>query len=215
MLIGDLILGDFKGVIAVGATDVNDMLARFSSRGPGKHLMPLTPLTMNLGPIPKKGQSDNNGTFLFARQKPDISAPGTMIPAALTLGVRVVSAYHKGNASYTTMSGTSMATPHVAGVIALMLSAGSSPSLKFQTGAASSTEELTFDDVRSILISTAVHENLPAPNGGAGRTVPLPGWPESRKCDGSSWDVWPNLFYGYGRIDAERAVVEAMRLAVA
>lgn len=81
--------GSYAQSISVGATDKDDKVARFSSRGPS--------------PI-----KDANGNFL---EKPDVSAPG----------VDVVSAGKTGN-SYVKMSGTSMATPNVAGVIALLLS---------------------------------------------------------------------------------------------
>ena len=84
--------GAAEQVITVGASDDQDSVARFSSRGPTAD----------------------------GRVKPDIVAPGSKIVAARATGTsvgQVVDEY------YTTASGTSMATPHVAGLVALMLRA--------------------------------------------------------------------------------------------
>ncbi len=77
------------GAIGIGATDPDDDVTSFSSRGPS----------------------------IFGSVKPDISAPG----------LNVLSSYPGGQ--YATGSGTSMATPHVAGTAALLLSAQPSLSI--------------------------------------------------------------------------------------
>ncbi|WP_075619147.1 carboxypeptidase regulatory-like domain-containing protein [Paenisporosarcina indica] len=103
--------GSFPETFAVGATDIYDQTASFSSRGPvfWEH---------------KNGETER-------LIKPDISAPGHNIysawPAKLNKG------------KYNTISGTSMATPHVTGAIALLYQAN---------------PKLTIDDVKETLKET-------------------------------------------------------------
>src|SRR5947207_9100936 len=78
----------YSASFSVGAYDINNTLASFSSRGPSTYYTP------NL-------------------LKPNISAPG----------VNVRSSYYSGDTTYANLSGTSMAGPHVAGVVALVWSA--------------------------------------------------------------------------------------------
>lgn len=87
--------------ISVAAGDKQGMLADFSSRGiPGDEY-----------------------------HKPDITAPGVSITAARAL-TGLVTPPETEDAFYSTISGTSMATPHVSGTLALMLEA--SPSLTLE-----------------------------------------------------------------------------------
>ncbi len=78
--------GDYPMSFAVGATDVNDNIADFSSRGPV--------FWEGIGDI----------------IKPDVSAPGVDILSSVPGG------------GYERWDGTSMACPHVAGTVALMIS---------------------------------------------------------------------------------------------
>lgn len=82
--------GTAERALTVGAVDRDDKLAPFSSRGP---------------------RVGDNGA------KPDLTAPGVGIVAARAAGTSMGSPV---DASYTAASGTSMATPHVAGAAAIL-----------------------------------------------------------------------------------------------
>jgi subtilisin family serine protease len=104
----------FAEAFAVGATDQNDAVAAFSSRGP-------SPLT---GAV-----------------KPDVSAPG----------VNVTSSFPGGG--YASLNGTSMATPHVAGVAALLKQARPS---------------ITLSETMFVITSTAVPLTVTLPSNDSG-----------------------------------------------
>jgi len=116
--------GSFIETLAVGATDINDLVAGFSSRGPVFW----------------------DGVEIV---KPDISAPGAAIYSTWPLNLDP-DGYH-------TISGTSMATPHVSGVAALLLEA---------------KPDLDVESIRQLLTSTARVEpsmgNVPNNNYGSG-----------------------------------------------
>ena len=128
-------IGGTSAVVCVGATNSSDAIANFSSRGP---------VTWQA----IAGFNDypyNPGMGLI---RPDVSAPG----------VNIKSLTHNSNSGYTTMDGTSMATPCVAGVMALLLS---------------KNPNLTPAQICEILETTAVHlPNSASPknnNYGSGR----------------------------------------------
>jgi subtilisin family serine protease len=105
-----------------------------------------------------------------AAARPDVVAPGSSVRSAVP-----------GN-FYSTMSGTSMATPHVAGAAALMMDAN--PALKGHP-----------QEVAALLRATAVRDGITDPY----RT----------SCGGLSLGTWPNHQAGWGRIDAWAAVQAA------
>ncbi|TMW69605.1 hypothetical protein Poli38472_001761 [Pythium oligandrum] len=116
-----------------------------------------------LASFSSKGPATRGSVIL---QKPDITAPG----------VAVRSSWFTGDSEYHTISGTSMASPHVTGTIALLLS--KSPGL-------------SYDQVRETCISNVDTASLS---------------PSGYSCGDTQDGVFPNNIYGYGRLNALKAV---------
>ncbi|HET7923904.1 MAG TPA: S8 family serine peptidase, partial [Rhodanobacteraceae bacterium] len=133
----------YDASFVVGATDTNDRVAGYSSRGP------VTTSTLI---------------------RPDLAAPGSNVPSSYP------------PSTYANLSGTSMASPHVTGTVALMMSIN--PALKGHP-----------DQVAAILRATTVTQGITDPSNSG--------------CGGLTMDDWPNYQAGYGRLDAYAAVVVA------
>ena len=109
------------GIIPIFANGNNGRAGCMTSGSPGDfdNVIAVGATTINntLAVFSSRGPVlDPNGIL---RIKPDISAPGQ----------DVLSAWNTNDTAYLSISGTSMATPHVAGVVALMLDA--KPSLNY------------------------------------------------------------------------------------
>ncbi|RHZ14912.1 hypothetical protein DYB26_009120 [Aphanomyces astaci] len=120
----------------------------------------------NLGFDDKLSPSSSRGPTADGRIKPDVSAPGT----------RVRSAWHTGNSAYQTISGTSMASPHVTGAIALYLNAN---------------KGAKYDQVYRAFTTTVDTATLT---------------PKNENCGGVSDSKYPNNNYGFGRINVASAI---------
>jgi serine protease AprX len=123
--------GNARSVITIGATDDSDAMADFSS----------------VGPTPD------------GRNKPDVAAPGTdIISCRASTGSDMGGTATPIDANFIQASGTSMATPHVAGVAALMLDKNSG---------------LSPGAIKEILMSTSVDIGAAPEEMGSGRVDAL------------------------------------------
>ncbi|KAF0708513.1 hypothetical protein As57867_006309, partial [Aphanomyces stellatus] len=118
-----------------------------------------------VGADDKLASFSSRGPAPDGRVKPDVSAPG----------YKVRSSWNTGNSAYNIISGTSMATPHVTGAVALYLSGN---------------KGATYDDVYKAFTSTVDTKTLT---------------PDGANCGGVSDATYPNNNYGFGRINIARA----------
>ncbi|ODM94262.1 Bacillopeptidase F [Orchesella cincta] len=111
--------------------------------------------------------SSHGPSAVNLRIKPEVSAPGNNIRSASNLG----------DAFYVLLSGTSMACPHVAGSVALLLQ---------------KNPAATFEQIQEALETTAFRPEMPeivCTGGGVNIT-----------------DPWPNNSHGFGKINVNSAI---------
>ncbi|KAF0692223.1 Aste57867_16675 [Aphanomyces stellatus] len=161
---GSLVAWRAAGIIPVFSMGNDGAMGCGTTNYPGS-----SPLVIAVG-----GTNSNHGLYHSSsmgpteddRIKPDVAAPGE----------DVVSASNKDDSSVETRSGTSMASPHVTGAVALYLSA--------HGGA-------TFDQVYAALTTTTATQSLV---------------PTDEFCANIPPTQFPNNVYGYGQINAFEAV---------
>ncbi|MEU9189011.1 S8 family serine peptidase [Streptomyces sp. NPDC048484] len=120
--------GSADAALTVGAVDDADQLAEFSSRGP---------------------RVGDGGV------KPDLTAPGVDITAASAAGSVLAGSYPSDIPGYLTISGTSMASPHVAGAAAIV---------------AQQHPDWTGERIKAVLTGSAKPSSYSAFQQGTGRT---------------------------------------------
>jgi serine protease AprX len=121
----------FPSGFAIGASQANDSIANFSSRGPVVY---------------------NNRVYI----KPDVVAPGVGVRSAIPGG------------KFATFNGTSMASPHVAGTVALMISAN--PALRGEVALLEEILKKTAVPLRTSVVCGGIPgDTIPNPVYGHGR----------------------------------------------
>uniref|UniRef100_K3WF12 subtilisin n=1 Tax=Globisporangium ultimum (strain ATCC 200006 / CBS 805.95 / DAOM BR144) TaxID=431595 RepID=K3WF12_GLOUD len=115
--------------------------------------------------VDKLASFSSKGPTVNGRRKPDISAPGQSVR----------SSWNSADNGYRSISGTSMATPHVAGAVALLLSA---------------QPDLAIDEIKVALYTTTDQVGLGSTN---------------YTCGGTSDKNWPNNQFGHGRLNVFNA----------
>jgi bacillopeptidase F len=136
------------------------------------------------GVIGVGGTDDKDRVISFSSRGPveGMSGYSKYVPAITAPGMSIYGPSCDSDTTYVGYSGTSQAAPHVAGAMALIMSANPT---------------LSIEELYNILLSSSNQESLLEPNDG------------ENSCGGIAWNTFPNYIYGYGRLDALAAVNQA------
>eukprot|EP00002_Diphylleia_rotans_P009379 TRINITY_DN1951_c0_g1_i1.p1 TRINITY_DN1951_c0_g1~~TRINITY_DN1951_c0_g1_i1.p1 ORF type:complete len:471 (+),score=65.26 TRINITY_DN1951_c0_g1_i1:51-1463(+) len=149
-------------VFAIGNSGPNCSTARSPADNEGAFSVGGSDMSNDIGIFSSRGPGR------LVAQKPDIIAPG----------VNINSAWYTSDTAYMSISATSMATPHISGAAALLIS--SRPGISILS-IESSLRSTTFKDMQR-------------PSTGLDT------------CGGVSYNTYPNYIYGHGRVQVDAAV---------
>lgn len=173
----------YDNTFSVGAVDVNVVLAGSSSIGPAVSTKPFTDDSISVGTCSTTSCGNQNQTCALI--KPTVVAPGVLINSSVSLN----------DTAYEIINGTSMAAPHVVGVVALMICAN--PTLKWNHKKSYEILTTTTDTSRIDLLGERNNKN------NALHTY------RNTMCNVMLSDIcntYPNNMYGFGLVDACKAV---------